>query len=93
MGVPQAEGLFHKAIIHSSGGGIQNIQTLAEAEAAGVRLAEQLGLGPRASSAELRRAAANDLAVNIGRIHQLDLPVEAIIDGRLVKAVPGDLFA
>ncbi|MFN9230620.1 MAG: carboxylesterase family protein [Planctomycetota bacterium] len=92
MGVPQAEGLFHKAIIHSSGG-IQNIQTLAEAEAAGVRLAEQLGLGARASSEELRRAAANDLAVNVGLIRQLDLPVKPIIDGRLVEAVPADLFA
>ena len=41
IGIPEAQGLFHKAIIHSSGG-IQNIQTLAEAEAAGVRLAEHL---------------------------------------------------
>jgi para-nitrobenzyl esterase len=32
MGISEARGLFHKAIIHSSGG-IQNIQTLAEAEA------------------------------------------------------------
>ena len=46
MGIPQANGLFHKAIIHSSGG-IHNIQSLSEAEAAGVRLAERLGLGTR----------------------------------------------
>jgi para-nitrobenzyl esterase len=92
MGIPEAHGLFHKAIIHSSGG-IKNIQTLAEAEAAGVRLAEQLGLGARATSAELRRAAAGDLAVNVGLIRELDLPVKPIIDGRLVKAVPAELFA
>ena len=92
MGIPEAHGLFHKAIIHSSGG-IKNIQTLAEAEVAGVRLAEQLGLGARATSAELRRAAASQMAVNVGLIRELDLPVKPIIDGRLVKAVPAELFA
>jgi para-nitrobenzyl esterase len=92
MGIPEAHSLFHKAIIHSSGG-MQNIQTLAEAEAAGVRLAEKIGLGPRATSAELRRAAAGDLAVNVGLIRELNLPVKPIIDGRLVKAVPADTFA
>ena len=92
MGIPESHGLFHKAIIHSSGG-IQNIQTLAEAEEAGVRLAEKIGLGPRATTADLRRAAAGDLAVNVGLIRELDLPVKPIIDGRLVKAVPADLFA
>ena len=92
MGIPEANGLFHKAIIHSSGG-IRNIQTLADAEAAGVRLAEQLGLGERASCAELRRAAASQMAANVGVIRQLDLPVKPIIDGRLVKATPAELFA
>ncbi|MFN9898930.1 MAG: carboxylesterase family protein, partial [bacterium] len=61
MGIPQARGLFHKAIIHSSGG-IQNIQTLAEAEAAGVRLSEHIGLGPNPSSRDLRSAMAGDIA-------------------------------
>jgi para-nitrobenzyl esterase len=92
MGVDQAEGLFHKAIIHSSGG-IKNIQTLAEAEAAGVRLARRVGLGVDASVGDLRRAAAGDLAVGVGAIRELDLPVKPIIDGRLVKAVPAELFA
>lgn len=92
MGIPEANGLFHKAIIHSSGG-IRNIQTLADAEAAGVRLAEQLGLGARASSEELRRAAASQMAANVGVIRQLDLPVKPIIDGRLVKGTPAELFA
>lgn len=92
MGIPQAHGLFHKAIIHSSGG-IQNIQTLAEAEAAGVRLSNYLGLGSNPSATELRRVAAEQVAVNVGVIRELDLPVKPIVDGRLVKAVPAELFA
>lgn len=64
MGITEAKGLFHKAIIHSSGG-IQNIQTLAEAEAAGVRLAEHLGLGPSPTPAQLRDVPAGDLAVGV----------------------------
>ena len=92
MGITEAKGLFHKAIIHSSGG-IQNIQTLAEAEAAGVRLAEHLGLGPSPTPAQLRDVPAGDLAVGVGSIRQLDLPVKPLIDGRLVRAVPADSFA
>lgn len=92
MGIPQAEGLFHKAIIHSSGG-MQNIQTLAEAEAAGVRLAEQLGLGANASASDLRKIAAGDAAVGVAAIRQLNLPVKPIVDGRLVKFTPSELFA
>jgi para-nitrobenzyl esterase len=92
MGIPQAQGLFHKAIIHSSGG-IQNIQTLSEAEAAGLRLSERLGLGAQATSADLRRAAAGDIAVGVGAIRELNLPVKPIIDGRLVTDYPADTFA
>jgi len=92
MGIPQAEGLFHKAIIHSSGG-MQNIQTLAEAEAAGVRLAEQLGIGANASASDLRKIAAGDAAVGVAAIRQLNLPVKPIVDGRLVKFTPSELFA
>ena len=92
MGIPQAQGLFHKAIIHSSGG-IQNIQTLSEAEAAGQRLSERIGIGSHATSADLRRAAPGDLAVGVGAIRELNLPVKPIIDGRLVTASPADTFA
>ena len=92
MGIPQAKDLFHKAIIHSSGG-IQNIQTLAEAEAAGLRLVEQLGLGTRVTSADLRRISANELALGVGLIRELNLPVKPIIDGRLVTAAPADIIA
>jgi acetyl esterase/lipase len=92
MGIPQAEGLFHKAIIHSSGR-MQNIQTLPEAEAAGVRLAEQLGLGANASASDLRKIAAGDAVVGVAAIRQLNLPVKPIVDGRLVKFTPSELFA
>jgi para-nitrobenzyl esterase len=92
MGIPEAQELFHKAIIHSSGG-IQNIQNLSEAEAAGVRLAEHLDLGPQATLADLRRVAADRVAVGVGAIRELNLPVKPIIDGRLVKAPPADTFA
>jgi len=92
MGIPQAHGLFHKAIIHSSGG-IQNIQTLSEAEAAGLRLSERLGLGSHATSADLRRVAAGDVTVGVGTIRELNLPVKPIVDGRLVTDYPADTFA
>jgi para-nitrobenzyl esterase len=92
MGIAEAEGLFHKAIIHSSGG-IRNIQTLDEAEAAGGRLAKQLGLGDNPAPAQLRSVVGGDLAVGVGAIRQLDLPVKPMIDGRLVRAVPADVFA
>ncbi|MFM7039246.1 MAG: carboxylesterase family protein [Planctomycetaceae bacterium] len=92
MGIAQADGLFHKAIINSSGG-IRNIQSLAEAEAAGLRLAERWGLGPTPRPADLRRVTGDDVAVDVGAIRQLELPVKPLIDGRLVHAVPADVFA
>jgi para-nitrobenzyl esterase len=92
MGIPEAQGLFHKAVIHSSGG-IRNIKTLAEAEEAGQKLAARLGLGADASAAELRKLDARDVAVATGVIQQLALPVKPIIDGRLVTQTPSDTFA
>jgi len=92
MGIPEAKGLFHKAVIHSSGG-IRNIQTLAEAEEAGQRLAIHLGLGADASAAALRRIGAGEVAVPTGVIQRLGLPVKPIIDGRLVTQVPSETFA
>ncbi len=70
---------------HSSGG-IQNIQTLAEAVAAGVRLAEHLGLGPNPIPAELRSVPGGELAVSVGAMRQLDLSVKPLIDGRLFRS-------
>lgn len=92
MGIPEAKDLFHKAVIHSSGG-IRNIKTLAEAEEAGQRLAARLGLGADASAAALRRLGAGDVAVPTGVIQQLGLPIKPIIDGRLVTQVPSETFA
>lgn len=92
MGIPEAHDLFHKAIIHSSGG-IRNIQTLAQAEAAGLRLAERLGLDANTKPADLRRLSSNDLAVSTAFFRQLDLPVKPIVDGRLVTQVPAGTFA
>jgi para-nitrobenzyl esterase len=92
MGIPEAKGLFHKAIIHSSGG-IRNIKSLTEAESAGARLAERLGLDARASTADLRRLPAGDIAAPTAVIRQLDLPVKPVVDGRLVTQVPAETFA
>ena len=92
MGIPEAQGLFHKAIIHSSGG-IRNIQTLAQAEAAGLRLAEHLGLETNAMPADLRRLPSDNLAIGTAIFRELDLPVKPIVDGRLVTSVPAETFA
>jgi para-nitrobenzyl esterase len=92
MGSPEARGLFHKAIIHSSGG-MRNIKTLAEAEQAGAALAEQLGAGTRATAADLRRLDADDVAVSTQQIQQLGLPVKPVVDGRLVTHTPEQVFA
>lgn len=92
MGIPSAHGLFHKVVIHSSGG-IRNIQDLRTAEAAGLRLTEHLGFGEDVSIAQLRGVAADRIAGDIALVRQLDLPVKPIVDGRLVTQVPEATFA
>ncbi len=92
MGIPEAQGLFHKAIIHSSGG-IRNIQTLAQAEAAGVRLAGHFSLDASTQAVALRSVRSDDIAISTALFRQLDLPVKPIVDGRLVTRVPADTFA
>jgi para-nitrobenzyl esterase len=92
MGIPGTRGLFHKAVIHSSGG-MRNILSLAEAEAAGVRLADRLGIGGNVTAADLRLPRGDDVAAGIGAVRQLGLPVKPVIDGRLVTAVPEETFA
>jgi para-nitrobenzyl esterase len=91
MGMPQAAGLFHKAVIHSSGG-MRNIQTLAEAEEAGQRVAGQLGGHGRATTGELRAMRDQTLPLTPAAIRRFDLPVKPIIDGRLVTAAPEEIF-
>lgn len=92
MGIPEAQGLFHKAIIHSSGG-MRNIQKLAQAEAAELRLAAHLGLETNAMPSDLRRLPSDDLAIGTSLFRELDLPVKPIVDGRLVTRVPAETFA
>jgi para-nitrobenzyl esterase len=92
MGIPSAHGLFHKAVIHSSGG-IRNIQDLRTAEAAGLRLAEHLGFGEDVTIAQLRAVAADRVAGDIALVRRLELPVKPLIDGRLVTQVPEATFA
>ena len=92
MGIPAAQGLFHKAIIHSSGG-MRNILDLKEAEAAGVRLAERLKVSASATAADLRKISSADIALSTAVFRQLGLPVKPIVDGRLVTGVVADTFA
>ncbi|MFN9758354.1 MAG: carboxylesterase family protein, partial [Planctomycetota bacterium] len=92
MGIPSAHGLFHKAVIHSSGG-IRNIQDLRTAEAAGLRLAEHLGFGEDVTIAQLRAVAADRVAGDLALVRRLELPVKPLVDGRLVTQVPEATFA
>lgn len=92
MGIPAAQGLFHKAIIHSSGG-MRNILDLREAEAAGVRLAERLKVSASATAADLRKIDSADIALSTGVFRQLGLPVKPVVDGRLVTGAVADTFA
>jgi para-nitrobenzyl esterase len=92
MGIPEAHGLFHKAIIQSSGG-MRNIQDLAKAEAAGARLAEQLHVGSGDVAKGLRAAEASKVSIGTAGIRRLELPVKPIVDGRLVTGTVEELFA
>jgi len=92
MGIPAAQGLFHKAIIHSSGG-MRNILDLKEAEAAGVRLADRLKVSGSAAVTDLRRISSADMALSTSALRELSLPVKPIVDGRLVTGVVADTFA
>lgn len=92
MGIPEAQGLFHKAIIHSSGG-IRNILDLKAAEAAGLRLVEYLKVSDSDKAADLRRISSDDIAMSTGLIRHLGLPVKPIVDGRLVTGLVADTFA
>ena len=92
MGIPSAHGLFHKAVIHSSGG-IRNIQDLRTAETAGLRLAEHLGFGEDVTIAQLRAVAADRVAGDLALVRRLELPVKPLVDGRLVTQAPEATFA
>lgn len=42
---------------------------------------------------KLRSVPGTDVAVGVGAIRHLNLPVKPLIDGRLVRAVPAEIFA
>jgi para-nitrobenzyl esterase len=86
MTVPQAKGLFERAIGESSAWStatVAPLKTLAEAEEAGVKYAE--GLGAK-SLAELRARPA-DAILKGGR------GVGPVVDGWLIREDPGKVFA
>jgi para-nitrobenzyl esterase len=86
MTVPQAKGLFERAIGESSAWStarIARLDTLTEAEQAGMKIAE--GLGAK-SLAELRAKPA-DVVLKGGR------GVGPVVDGWLIPEDPGKVFA
>ncbi|HEY1751178.1 MAG TPA: carboxylesterase family protein [Caulobacteraceae bacterium] len=85
MATPAARGLFQKATVQS-GGGWGAPTTLADAEAAGVALAQKLGL-PAAASAEQLRALPADQLVAAGR------GGGPVVDGRLLVETAEQAFA
>ncbi len=77
LSIPSARGLYQKAIVHS-GASLAPGRSLADAEAAGVKIAEAVGLGPNAAIEQLRAVPAAKFVTtpNAGR------GTGAPIDGR-----------
>lgn len=86
LAAPQAKGLFHKAIVQSGLGWFEP-KTLADQEKAGVAVAEKLGLGPKATAAELRALPVERLIAEGGG------EFGPIADGRLLPKTPTQAFA
>ena len=84
--------MFHRLISQSIGGPAMARKTLADEQATGVFLAEQLGLDEDVTAARLRQVPADDLLEAAGR-----LPDEhyhsAVIDGRVVPSHPRETLA
>lgn len=78
LSVPSAKGLYQKAIIHS-GAALRPGQSLAAAEAAGVKIAEAVGLpGAAATAAQLRAVPADAFVGN----QATRSGTGAVVDGR-----------
>lgn len=78
LSIPSAKGLYHKAIVHS-GAALRPGQPLADAEAAGAKIAEAVGLpGANASAAQLRAIPAAKFVATPGAGRGSGAP----IDGR-----------
>ncbi|MGH6972888.1 MAG: carboxylesterase/lipase family protein, partial [Caulobacteraceae bacterium] len=85
MVAPSARGLFEKATVQS-GGGWGRPFTLADAEKAGVGLAEKLGLPEDATAAQLR-------ALPVDKIVAAERRAGPIVDGRLLRETAAEGFA
>jgi para-nitrobenzyl esterase len=86
---PRARGLFHKAIVES-GGGIGRPTSLAEVEEAGRRAAQDIGVAPTASAADLRARPAGDWLRAQGPVRELGFG--PFVDGRLITDNPTRVF-
>jgi para-nitrobenzyl esterase len=85
MVTPAARGLFEKATVQSGGGWGAPVR-LADAEKAGVALAQKLGLPPDASADQLRALPLDKLTLASGRFGP-------IVDGRLIVETAEQGFA
>lgn len=86
---PAAKGLYHKAIIHSGtflGGG----RSLAEAEAAGVKIATELGLPGAEATLDQLRAIPPEKIVNNAAVRA---GTYGVIDGKIRTTATRDGFA
>jgi para-nitrobenzyl esterase len=81
---PSAKGLFQQAIVES-GPAFGRPRTLADGEAAGVALTGKLGLAPTATAEQLR-------ALSPAALLSVQTTITPMVDGRLVKAPPQDVF-
>lgn len=90
LGVRDADPLYDKAIVLHSGG-FDNVLTLAEAEAAGLRLATELKVEPP-GLAGLRALPGSAFALGPELTRRLELPVKPLVDGRLITAPISETF-
>jgi para-nitrobenzyl esterase len=88
--LPQAKGLFARAIVES-GGGLQRPTTLAEQEKRGVGYASAIGLAADARLADLKARPAADWIAAQGGL-QGGLGFGPFVDGRLIIEAPWVAF-
>lgn len=94
--VPEARGLFHR-VISQSATMLDPARLRApgdgpDAEAAGVRFLERLGLGARARAGDLRSLPVDSLLAAAARAGP-GSPAGPVVDGRLLPAAPAQLWA
>lgn len=87
LATPDADGLFHKAIVQSGLGWFAP-ETLAQQQAKGGELAAKLGLAGAAASADQLRAVPAEALIAQGGGGYGPFP-----DGRLLKTTPSQAFA